>query len=109
MLNRKGEISRETQAGGQKLAVMVGWWQKNTLIVTVQVNCCCFIPVSLGIGNNSPELLLLKFLPAAYYHSQFLVASLDFTCFHAVYFTLVAAPFFTAWLFFEFSSFYFNG
>ena len=47
---------------------------------------------------NSPELLLLKFLPLPYHHSHFLAATLDFTSFFTLAF-LKAAPFFTAWLF----------
>ena len=33
------------------------------------------------MAPNSPELLLLKFLPLTYYHSHFLAATLDFTSF----------------------------
>ena len=36
--------------GGQEMAVMVSLWQKK-LITTVQVNLCCHIPASLGIGT----------------------------------------------------------
>ena len=42
---------------------------------------------------NSPELLLLKFLPLTYHHSHFLAATLDFTSFFIVTF-LRAALFF---------------
>ena len=48
--------------------------------------------------QNSPELLLLKFLPLTYHHSHFLTATLDFTSFFTIAF-LRAALFFTAWLF----------
>jgi len=38
--------------------------------------------VKRGEGNtNSPELSFLKILPAAYHHSHFLAATLDFTSF----------------------------
>ena len=50
------------------------------------------------MAQNSPELLLLKFLPLTYHHSHFLAATLDFTSFFTMAF-LGAAPFFTAWLF----------
>jgi len=33
------------------------------------------------LAPNSPELLLSKILPLAYYHSHFLAAILDFTSF----------------------------
>ena len=42
---------------------------------------------------NSPELLLLKFLPLTYHHSHFLAATLDFTSFFTIAF-LRAALFF---------------
>ena len=42
---------------------------------------------------NSPELLLLKFLPLTYHHSHFLAATLDFTTFFTIAF-LRAALFF---------------
>jgi len=55
--------------------------------------------VKRGEGNtNSPELLLLKFLPLAYHHSHFLAATLDFTIFFTTTF-LGAAHFFIAGLF----------
>jgi len=66
------------------------WWPKigcggkvdgKNVIATIQVNLCCPIPASLGISTNSPEFLLLKFLPSTYHHSRFLDASLDFTKF----------------------------
>ena len=60
------------------------------LITTIQVN---FVP-----HQNSPELLLSKFLPLTYHHSHFLAATLDFTSFFTIAF-LRAALFFTAWLF----------
>ena len=50
------------------------------------------------LAQNSPELLLLKFLPLTYHHSHFLAATLNFTSFFTLAF-LGAAPFFTAWLF----------
>ena len=43
--------------------------------------------------QNSPELLLLKFLPLTYHHSHFLAATLDFTSFFTITF-LGAALFF---------------
>ena len=45
------------------------------LITTIQVN---FVPIDQA-APNSPELLLLKFLPLTYHHSHFLAATLDFT------------------------------
>ena len=45
------------------------------------------------LAQNSPELLLLKFLPLTYHHSQFLAATLDFTSFFTIAF-LRAAHFF---------------
>jgi len=53
--------------------------------------------VKRGEGNtNSPELLLLKYLPLAHYHSHFLAATLDFTSFFTTAF-LGAARFFYSW------------
>ena len=34
--------------------------------------------------QDSPELLLLKFLPLTYHHSHFLAATLDFTSFFTI-------------------------
>ena len=66
------------------------------LITTIQVN---LVPNPSGGGNtNSPELLLLKFLPLTYHHSHFLAATLDFTSFFTIAF-LGAALFFYTWLF----------
>jgi len=49
------------------------------LITTIQVN---LLPhPSFTTAQNSPELLLLTFLPSIYQHSHFLAASLDFTTF----------------------------
>ena len=64
------------------------------LITTIPVN---FVPIDQA-APNSPELLLLKFLPLTYHHSHFLAATLDFTSFFTIAF-LRAALFFTAWLF----------
>ena len=45
------------------------------LITTIQVN---LVPNPSGGGNaNSPELLLVKFLPLTYHHSHFLATTLD--------------------------------
>jgi len=57
--------------------------------------------VKRGEGNtNSPELLLLKFLPLAHHHSHFLATALDFTSFFtAAFFGL--HPFFTSQLFLD--------
>jgi len=44
------------------------------LMVTIQMNLCCLLHVSLGFGTNSPELLL-NFLPLAYHHSHFLATT----------------------------------
>jgi len=51
------------------------------------------VPNHSETWRNSPELLLLKFLPLAYHHSHFLTATLDFTSF----FTTGAAHFFYNW------------
>ena len=59
------------------------------LITTIQVN---FVPID-QVAPNSPELLLLKFLPLTYHHSHFLAATLDFTSFFTIAF-LRAALFF---------------
>ena len=52
----------KSKLGGQEMAVMVGKWQKFS------------------------ELLLLKFLPFTYHHSNFLAANLDFTPFFTMAF-----------------------
>ena len=52
----------------------------------------------MEVAQNSPELLLLKFLPLTYHQSYFLAATLDFTSFFTIAF-LRAALFFTDWLF----------
>ena len=51
------------------------------LITTIQVN---FVP--RPSSTNSPELLLLKFLPLTYHHSHFSAATLDFTSFFTIAF-----------------------
>ena len=56
------------------------------LIMTIQVNF-------VKRHKNSPELLLLKFLPLPYHHSHFLAATLYFTSFFTIAF-LRAAHFF---------------
>ena len=49
------------------------------LITIILVN---LVPNPSGGGNiNSPESLLLKFLPLTYHHSYFLAATFDFTSF----------------------------
>ena len=55
------------------------------LITTIQMNL-----VPLGLGTNSPELSLLKFLPLTYHHSHFLAATLDFTSFFTIAFLKAA-------------------
>ena len=65
------------------------------LITTIQVN---FVPID-QVAPNSPELLLLKFLPLTCHHSHFLAATLDFTSFFTIAFFKGRTPFFTAWLF----------
>ena len=56
------------------------------LITTIQVNL-----VPLGqLAQNSPELLLLKFLPLTYHHSHILAATLDFTSFFTIAFLRAA-------------------
>ena len=53
----------EIKGGGQEMAMMVKVDDKN-VITAIQVNLC---PASLGISTkNSPELLLLNFLPSTY-------------------------------------------
>ena len=42
------------------------------------------------MAQNSPELLLLKFLPLTYHHSHFLAATLDFTSFFTITFLRAA-------------------
>jgi len=55
--------------------------------------------VKRGEGStNSPDLLLLNFLPLAYHHSHFLAATLNFTSFFTTAY-LGAAHFFTVGLF----------
>jgi len=51
-----------------------------------------FVFPSLHFTRNSPELLLLKFLPLAYHHSYFLAATLDFTSFFTM--TFLGAAYF---------------
>ena len=59
------------------------------LITTIQVNL-----VPLGqLAQNSPELLLLKFLPLTYHHSHFLAATLDFTSLFTIAFSWAALLF----------------
>ena len=59
------------------------------LITTIRVNL-----VPLGqLAQNSPELLLLKFLPLTYHHSHFLAATLDFTSFFTIAFSKAALLF----------------
>ena len=59
---------------------------------------------SIVAAPNSPELLLLKFLPLTYYR-HFLAATLDFTSFFTIVFLRATLFFlnlffiFTAWLF----------
>ena len=77
-LKSQGEKRCEIQGGSQEMAVMVGYWQ-NILVMTIQVNLCCLLQVSLGSALNSPELSLLNFF--CYHHSHFLAATLDFTSF----------------------------
>ena len=61
------------------------------LITILQMN---LMPNPSGGGNaDSPELLLLIFLPLTYYHSHFLAATLDFTSFFILAF-LGATQFF---------------
>ena len=45
--------------------------------------------------QNSPELLLLKFLPLTYHHSHFLAATLDFTSFFIIAFLRAALLFYS--------------
>jgi len=61
--------------------------------------------VKHGEGNtNSPELLLLKFLPLAYHHSHFLAAILDFTSFSKQH--LRGLHTFYSWAVFGFDTYY---
>ena len=59
------------------------------LTTTIQVN---FVPIDQA-APNSPELLLLKFLPLTYHHSHFLAATLDFTSFFTIAFSRAALLF----------------
>ena len=47
----------EIQGGSQ----VCGCSDRLMKMMTIQGNFCCLIPASIGIGTNSPELLLLKF------------------------------------------------
>ena len=61
------------------------------LIMTIQVN---FVPIDQA-APNSPELLLLKFLPLTYHHSHYLAATLDFTSFVTIAFLRAAHLFYS--------------
>ena len=50
------------------------------VITTIQMN---FVPIDQA-APNSPELVLLKFLPLTYHHIHFLAATLDFTSFPTI-------------------------
>ena len=76
------------------------------LMMTIQVHFCVLLQVSLGLGTNSPELLLLKFLPLNYYHSYFLAATLILHLFSPWDFE--AGSFFHSLLFLYKYHFFFN-
>ena len=82
----------EIKGGGQEMTVIIRSSLAKILITTIQVNLCVLLQVSLGLGTNSCELLLLKFLPLNYYHSHILATTFDFTSFSPWHFG--AAPFF---------------
>ena len=69
------------------------------LIVIIQVNLCCLLPASLGLGTKLTWIIAIKFVPWTYHQSHFLAASLDFTTFFILAILNRAALFFTAWLF----------
>jgi len=82
----------EIQTGSQEIKSYDGWLKTKILIIKIQVN---LVPNSSETWRNSPELLLLNFLPLTNHHSHFLVATLDFTSFLTTAF-LGATHFFTA-------------
>jgi len=97
--NGQCKKSCEIQAGGQEIAVIRDGrlMAQIILIKIIQVNLCCLLPASLGLGTN--ELSLLKFMPSTYHHSIFLATSLDYATFFTLAILNRAAPYFTAWLF----------
>ena len=71
------------------------------LITTIQVNfvprqnspellLLKFVVLRMVVAPHSPELLLLKFLPLTYHRSYFLAATLDFTSFFTIAFLRAA-------------------
>ena len=73
-----------------RMALMVRRSMTKILIMVIQVNLCCLIPASLGIG-----LSLLKFLSLNYCLNHFLAAN----CIFILAILHRAAHFFTAWQF----------
>jgi len=51
--NELGEIRCEIQTGGQEMAV-----DGKILITTIQVNLCCLVPASLGVGTKFISCML---------------------------------------------------
>ena len=69
------------------------------LIAIIQVNLCCLLPASLGLGTKLTWIIAIKICAITYHHSHFLAASLDFKTFFILAILNRAAHFFTAWLF----------
>jgi len=96
------ECCCENGCGIQSCSYFDGKLKAKTLITTIQVNLCSMF--HYNSAPNSPEFLLLKFLPLAYHHSHFLAT----TWIPHLLFTkefLGATPFFTAglvWIKFHF-------
>ena len=77
---RKAMVKKDVNPRWQPRNGCDGRLMVKILIMTIQVNL-----VPLGqLAQNSPELLLLKFLPLTYHHSHFLAATLDFTSFFTI-------------------------
>ena len=60
------------------------------IIITIQVNLCCFLHISLGIDTR---IVVIKKLPLVYNHSHFLASPFDFTYFFTT--NLLHLPSFT--------------
>jgi len=66
------------------------WWQRNgcdsrlvakNLITTIWVNLCCLLHVSLGFGNKSTWIVVIKVFAISLPSSHFLAATLNFKSF----------------------------
>ena len=81
----------EIQSGDQEMHGCDGRLKAKFLIMTIRVNLCYLLHVSLNLALNSPELSLINFLHLAYLHS------------HAFHNSILGAtPFFTAGLFLDY-------